>query len=83
MQHQHTHGRKSSPPKKIVSDSFSVLTLSHNCLLSLLETLQDQQVDLTQAPFKLYVSVLGPRAGEILCGFFESDVSISPSLLGL
>lgn len=63
MQHQHTHGRKSSPPKKIVSDSFSVLTLSHNCLLSLLETLQDQQVDLTQDPFT--VSALSPGVCEI------------------
>lgn len=51
--------------------------VSSSCLLTVQETLQDQQVDVTQ------VSVLGPGVCEILCATFKSGVSISHRHLGL
>ena len=37
----------------MAASSFYIPIVSSSCLLPLQETLQDQQVDLTQAPFKL------------------------------
>ena len=48
-QHQCPHGKTGS---QNCSASVSVPRVSSSCLLPLWETLQDQQVDLTQAPFK-------------------------------
>ena len=53
--------------------------VSFNCLLPLLEALQDQQVGLIHVPFEVpfMVSAMGLRVCEILCVPFKSRVSIS------
>ena len=58
--------------------------MSSSCLLSLQETLQDQQVGLSDpGSFQITASILGPRVYEILCAPFMSVVSLSASPLGL
>ena len=56
-----------------------VLEVSPNCPVPLWEAVQDQQMDLTQAPFKLLLLLLSLRVGEILYTLFKSGVSTSRS----
>ena len=67
---------------KTAVPSVCVPRVSSSCLLSLQETLQDQQVGLTQAPFKLLLLPWILEC-ELLCVPFKRGVSISPSPLGL
>ena len=60
--------------------SICVPRVSHTCLLHLQETLQEQQVGLTQAPIKL---LLLSWSVVRFCVCSLSEISISPSPLGL
>ena len=55
--------------------SVPVPWMSSSCFLPLQETLQDQQVGLTQASFKLLLLLWVPEH-EILYASFKSEISI-------
>ena len=57
--------------------------MSSSHLLPLREALQDQQVCLAQAPFKLLLLPWGPGVREVLCASFKSGVCVSHSPLAL
>ena len=59
--------------------SVSVPKVSHSSLHPFQETLQNQQVGLTQAPIKLLAFALGPGACGISCAHLRTGVSVSPS----
>lgn len=67
---------------KIAPVNIYVPRVNSSCLLCLWETLQVQQIGLTQAPFKL-TSAQVPRACEILCVPFMNRIFISHSPLSL
>ena len=66
---------------KIAATSYfiCVLEVRSNCPVPLWEAVQDQQMGLTQAPFKSLLLLPGPSLGEILYTLFKSGVSTSRS----
>lgn len=66
----------------MAATSVYVLRVGSICLLLLQEALQDHQVGLTQAPFKL-LQLPWSSVHEILCVPFKSGVSVSYGSLAL
>ena len=65
----------------MVATGVFVPRVSCNCLLPLWKNLQNQQLDLTQVPMKLWLLFWDPGRCEILWAPFTSEVCIFPSPL--
>lgn len=64
---------------KTAATGICVPEVNPSCPVPLWEAVQDQQVGLSQAPFKLLLLLLSPRVGEIWYTLFKSGVSTSRS----